>query len=313
MDNTKLSLKKIQEIKQFQLPKEEPESYKISYSQLSLYAACPSWWHRSYVLKELPYSPSIHTVFGTAMHETIQEWLTTMYTVSVKASNALDLSELLKSKIRKGYVEDREKTGEDFSNSVELQEFYEDGVEILKFLKNHRKTYFSNKGVHLVGVEIPIYHKIGQGMYFKGFLDLVLYDEDLDKFYIYDIKTSTKGWNVEAKQNTLKVAQILLYKEFFSKQFNVDVDKIEVRYFIVKRKIPVDAEFSTQKRRVQEFIPPSGTKKRKQAVALIESFSNNVVIEKGKVQGKQFSTTPSKDTCKYCYFKQNRLCPDAIL
>ena len=44
-------------------------------------------------------------------------------------------------------------------------------------------------------------------------------DTELDKIYIYDIKTSTRGWNDTEKKDDSKIAQILLYKEYFSKQF----------------------------------------------------------------------------------------------
>ena len=69
---------------------------------------------------------------------------------------------------------------------------------------------------------------VGCNTCIKGFIDLVFYDERVDEWTIVDIKTSTKGWNKWAKADDKKKAQLLLYKEFFSKQFNIPLDKIKV-------------------------------------------------------------------------------------
>ena len=62
-------------------PPELNYSYQkaISYSQYSVWATCPHQWYNSYVLNLNPYSNSIHTLFGTAMHETLQNYLTVMF------------------------------------------------------------------------------------------------------------------------------------------------------------------------------------------------------------------------------------------
>ena len=48
---------------------------KISYSQYSIWANCPLAWKLRYVDDVKFDDSSINTVFGTAMHEVIQEWL----------------------------------------------------------------------------------------------------------------------------------------------------------------------------------------------------------------------------------------------
>ena len=49
----------------------EPESgvAKISYSQYAMYSKCPKQWELAYVKKLRTFQQSIHTIFGTAMHE----------------------------------------------------------------------------------------------------------------------------------------------------------------------------------------------------------------------------------------------------
>ena len=110
-----------------------------------------------------------------------------------------------------------------------------------------------------------------------------------------------------------KKAQLLLYKEFFSRQFNIPLDKIKVEYFIVKRQVPKDAEFASMQKRVQEFRPADGPRKMKQAVALMENFVSQAVGMDGKYIEKEYPTSPSEDTCKFCPIKELRLCSDAAL
>jgi hypothetical protein len=54
----------------------------ISYSQMSIFRGCPHRWKLQYKDKIKRFNSSIHTVFGTAIHETIQTYLGLMYNVS---------------------------------------------------------------------------------------------------------------------------------------------------------------------------------------------------------------------------------------
>jgi len=193
-----------------------------------------------------------------------------------------------------------------------LNLFYIDGKNILNFLKKKRGGYFTTKGVYLAGIETLLYQELRPGVKFKGLIDLVFYDERVDEWTIMDIKTSTSGWNKFAKTDDKRKAQILLYKEFFSRQFNIPLDKIKVEYFILKRKVPKDAEFASMQKRVQEFRPGDGPRKMKQAVDLMENFVLNAVDKEGKYVDKEYPTNPSKSACMFCGIKKMRLCPEAV-
>ena len=90
-------------------------------------------------------------------------------------------------------------------------------------------------------------------------LDLVLYDEKYDRYYIYDIKTSTRGWGDKEKKNQTKRQQILLYKKFYSELYGVDKDKIHVEFIVVKRKVWDSPDFIVP--RTQTVTPASGKTK----------------------------------------------------
>jgi hypothetical protein len=218
-------------------------SKSISYSQTLAYNTCPHQWALKYVKGLQEYKPSIHTVFGTALHEVVQEWLTELYEGTVKKATEMDLGALLHEKLFSIYAQEKDKYGKHFSTSEQLSEFHNDGVEILNYVRKKRSIYFGTKYYKLVGVEIPLIHQIAENIFFKGFIDIVLYDEQDDRYIILDIKTSTSGWNDYAKKDDKKLAQLLLYKEFLARQFDIDVDKVDVKYFIVKRKVPADPEY----------------------------------------------------------------------
>lgn len=285
----------------------------ISYSQTLSYNTCPHQWSLNYVKGLQESKPSIHTVFGTAFHEVLQEWLTVMYGDTVVKAMDMDLESLLLEKMQTIYFQEKEKYGEHFSTSQQLSEFLHDGVEILKYIKRKRTEFFSTKYISLVGVEIPLVHSIANNVFFKGYIDIVLYDSQDDKYIIVDIKTSTSGWNEYAKKDDKKLAQLLLYKEFLSKQFNIDIKKIEVKYFIVKRKVPEDPDYPAMGRRVQEFSPPSGPIKRKQATTALSTFIEDAFDETGQYIQKEYAQTPSKSNCMFCNYKGTEHCDVGFL
>lgn len=305
-------------IQEFLRPKLSPDDGYISYSQFLSYQTCPHQWYLTYVKKLGLYSPSIHTVFGTAMHETLQEWIKVMYdsTKSLKEAIDMDLSEVLLDRMYSVYKQEKARSGhEHFSNPDELNEFWKDGVAILEYVKKKRKELFvDRKNGYLVGVEIPLLYCLKPNIYFKGFIDLVFYHDVSKKFYIIDFKTSTSGWNDDAKKDDKKIAQLILYKQFFAKQFHVDIDKIEIEYVILKRKVPANPEFASMGRRTQSFIPSSGKIKTTYIQNKLNEFIQKCFHEDGNYVDKDYEKNASKSNCMFCQFRENKfLCNQAVL
>ena len=291
-------------IKNYQKPEINHAFQKsVSYSQFSMWASCPHKWYLTYIENKQPYQASIHTVFGTAFHETIQDYITVMYNESGASADRMDLIGLFQTKFSEVYAKEYKAAGAHFTNAEEMGEFFEDAVAILNFIKKNRNKLFTIRKMRLLGIEIPLLLNVANNVFLKGFIDFVLYDEDLDKVYIYDIKTSTRGWSDREKKDDSKIAQILLYKEYFSKQFGFDVEKIEVEYFIVKRKIWEQSEYPTP--RTQSFKPASGKNKRKQAVDNFQSFIKDCFDEVGKPQLKSYLKNVGESSCKWCPYKDS--------
>lgn len=303
-------------VQESKIPQKKKNKH-VSYSQLSVFNECQRKWELTYLRKLAPYRPSIHATFGTAFHETIQDWLDVMYNDSVKKANEMPLGDMLAENMVKAYKGGRAQNGhEDYSDPKEMEEFLRDGVNIIEYIQKKRTAFFTTKRRYLAGVETLLYQELSPGVMFKGFIDLVFYDEKNDMWTIVDIKTSTRGWNPSQKKDDGKVAQIMLYKEFFSKQFDIPLEKIRVEYFIVKRRIPINAEFTAALSRVQQYGEPdtflSRPVRRKNALDILETF-REVALDGSDYVDKQYPTKPSKDACKWCDFKKMRICPDAQL
>jgi hypothetical protein len=138
-----------------------------------------------------------------------------------------------------------------------------------------------------------------------------MYNENTETFTIYDIKTSTRGWGDREKKDEIKQSQLLLYKIYFSEQFGVPTDNIDIKFFILKRKIWKESEFP--QKRIQEFIPANGKTKMNKAKNSLTTFIENVFNIDGSFKSTEHQPTPSKSSCKYCPFSQRKdLCKDAI-
>ena len=279
---------------------------RISYSQLSMFSECPQRWKLNYIDKVTESEPSIHLLFGTAMHEVIQTWLEVMYHDSVKNANKLNLEQRLHDKMMELFQRDKEAYGKNPCTLEELREFFQDGVDILDFLKKRRADYFSKRGYKLIGCEVPIDVDLKKNVNIVGYLDLVILDERTDIITIYDIKTSTRGWNKWMKKDENKTQQLLLYKQFYAKQYNHPIDKIEVEYFIVKRKLWEEAMFP--QKRVQKFSPASGTVSMNKVAKRLDTFLDLAFDDEGNRISENIIPTPSKKACKWCEFNQTEYC-----
>lgn len=307
-------IKKIREFK----PQEINYAFHktISYSQLSMYLQCPKKWALQYKDGHKVPNFSINMTFGTALHETLQNYISVAYTESGAQADRIDIEEYFEDRFRETYSKGyKDNKNVHFSNSEEMREFFDDGLAILNFIKKRRGEYFSIKGWHLVGIEIPIViapNKTHNNVLFNGFIDLVMYHEGTNKFVIYDIKTSTRGWGDREKKDEIKQSQILLYKSSFSEQFGVPEENIDVEFFIVKRKIWEESEFP--QKRVQIFAPSNGKTKVKKAKTMLETFINEVFDIDGSYKNVEHQARPDKSNCMFCPFKNKKeLCDKAII
>jgi hypothetical protein len=277
-----------------------------------MWAQCPHRWKTAYIEGNREFSDNIHTLFGTSMHEVIQAFLTVMYEDTAKAAEALPLEDMLRTRMKRNFENVlKNNGGEMFCTEKDMVEFYMHGVEILKFIRKKRAQYFSKKGYELVGIEVPLEYDLPNNIKFIGYIDVVIKDTVRDVIKIYDIKTSTMGWNKWMKADKNKTDQLLLYKQFYSKQFNHPMDRIEVEYFIVKRKLYENLDFP--QRRVQKFAPANGKPSINQVVKRLDEFMSESFKSDGEYNAEHiYRKEPSKKNCRYCDFNQTEFCDAGV-
>jgi len=288
---------------------------RISYSQWSMYEKCPKQYELSYIKKLAPYTHNINTVFGTAFHETLQEYLTVMYTDSVKAADSIELNKLLLKNMQTEYKSCFEENDNiHFSTPAELEEYCEDGIMILDWFKKRRRQYFSSKDIELVGIELQLCtpaSELNSSVYWFGFIDIVLRDKRDNTIIIIDIKTSRNGWNKYQKADKLKAAQLIAYKNYYSNQYGIPRDNINIEFFVVKRKLQEESMFP--QKRIQEIRPASGKITQKRVQKQIDKFIERCFDESGnRIEDIEYLPIAGKGmkNCKYCFAKDRYdLCP----
>ena len=269
----------------------------VSYSQFSLWEQCPYSWKLQYVDKALPFTDNIYTLFGTSMHEVLQEYLKVMYSKSIVEADKMLLDEELEDRLKKNFMEIMVRNGgEKFCSKDEMNEFYHDGLKILEFFKRKRADYFSKKGYELLGIETSLDYDLPRNIKFKGFIDLIIKDNIRNRIKIIDIKTSTWGWNKYQKADKNKTDQLLLYKSFYSKQFDMPLDRIDVEYFIVKRKLYENTDFP--QKRIQKFIPANGKPSINKVTRRLEHFMDECYDEEGNIISHDYEKCHPKSKCK---------------
>ena len=205
----------------------------------------------------------------------------------------------------------KENGGEVFCEQKDMEEFYNHGLLILEWFKKKRGMYFSKKGYELIGIEVPIEYKLSNDIKFIGYMDVVIYDKVRDRYKIIDIKTSTMGWNKYMKADKNKTDQLLLYKQFYGAENDIPMDKIDVEYFIVKRKLYTKVDFP--QRRVQTFTPANGKPSINKVINNLNQFINESFIDGEYNTEHIYIKQPSKKNCRFCEFNQSEHCDVGVI
>ena len=291
----------------------------VSFSQYAMWLKCPRQWKLAYIDKLAPYEASINTVFGTGVHEALQEYLRVLYGVGAAEADAIDTYAIFEKSFTENLKDLKMATEEQLKLTKEelaeldvvtpelVAEFLGDGKTILEHVTSYavRSKHFPSKKYEVLGIELALEIPIRGGtIIYKGFLDIVLRDRLTKKVLILDFKTSTFGWNKYQKADRTKIDQLLLYKRFYNQLFKVPMADIDVEFFIVKRKLYEDVGFPQQ--RIQRISPPDGKLSMKEVETSFLDFINNGFDEKGEYNKEAtYFKNPGKarKNCRYCVFK----------
>jgi len=282
---------------------------RVSFSQYSMWHNCPQQYKLNYIDGLSESSSNIHSVFGSAMHETLQEYLSRCLRISKsQADKGMDTKAFLKEKMREFFLKESNEGKDPICSKEELVEFLEDGNLILDYFQKPKNfnNFFSLKDDELVAIEQPINTKISENVNFLGFIDFIVRSKTTGKYRITDFKTSTKGWSKYQKSDPIKNTQILLYKKFYAEMLKISEDMIEVEFIILKRKVSENADYHIP--RISRHVPASGKPSVNKAWKGFTEFVESVFDKDGKY--KMDITYPKKPSklCGWCEFLERGLC-----
>lgn len=278
----------------------------VSHSQFVSYNECNLKWKLRYIDKLGTFTGNIHTLFGTAMHTVIQEYLTVMYGTSIIAADKLNMESRLKEEMMSEFTKIKENQETLPCSQDDMIEFYQDGLAILDHFRKHRGKYFMKKNYELVGIELPITMELQKNVELKSFLDVVIRNKISGRITIIDLKTSTRSWTNYHKKNFYKKAQLLIYKQFYSEKFNVPLDKITVEFLILKRKIAKQSDFPIS--RLQRFEPSNGKVSVNKTMKAFTEFREAIYDEEGNHKiDRDYNASPGS-ACKFCEFVKTEHC-----
>lgn len=276
---------------------------KVSYSQYKVWYTCPKKYELDYIQGKKKFEGSLHTCFGTAIHVAVQDYIKCLYTKGYQEADALSSVQTFKAEFEKELNLEGKKVT---YTKEEFDSFIKDGEEILStFLSSaNRLKHFPSKKYEIVGIEMPLELDIKNNTQFIAYIDVVLKDKSTGNYKIIDIKTSSVGWNKWQQADQSKTDQLLFYKAFYSKQYNIPIDKIDVEFFILKRKLFENVAFPQS--RIQTFIPIHSKKEIAKSLDLFSDFLDEGFNKDGTYNtSHKFLKNPGKarKNCKYCLHK----------
>lgn len=280
----------------------------VSYSQFSTYFTCSFKWYRDYILKEKTFEDNLIMSFGTAIHETVQLYLKTLYYKTDADAERINMVKYFT------WAFNRQIKLKNIPHTpVELAEFIEDGVNILTEFKapENRLLHFPRDKWELLGIEDELNSAIRNNVNLTGFIDIVLRERSTGNIRIIDIKTSNNGWTNYAKEDFTKTSQLVLYKALYSREHNIPLNKINVEFFILKRKLYDETKVRYEQSRIQVFKPSSHQNDVLEVIREFGKFvdtcftidgQHNLTAKYPKIPGK------NRKNCKYCNYLKNKKC-----
>ena len=226
----------------------------ISFSELKIWNECAFKHKLVYIDEVKKFLGNEYTAFGTAIHSVCEK-------IAVQKT-PLDLEKSFKENFLKELKELK-------NLSVPLRkdlvdQMVKQGGNILPHIYPVLKKTFPSFNV--ISIEEKLMEPVDD-MFFKGVIDLVIQTPD-GKYHVIDWKTCSWGWDSKKKNDSMTTYQLTLYKHFFALKHNIDPDKIETHFALLKR---------TAKSNVVEiFRVTSGKKKTKNSLKLLDKAIYNV-------------------------------------
>jgi len=198
----------------------------VSFSEMRDWQDC-SYRHKLKFVQKLGEDiPGVHLDFGTSVHAACENYLKTRQMDRKVFLNML-----------KQLWEDHQAKLPDKFTPESFKQFGKEGMSILADVPEWFDKAFP--GWEYVDAEHALYEPLeGFPHAFKGFIDVVIRapgPRSKMLTWLLDWKTCSWGWSMEKKNDPLVRAQLVLYKNFYSKKMNIDPKDIRCGFILLKR------------------------------------------------------------------------------
>jgi len=273
----------------------------ISYSEWKNWHICPHYHKLTYIDKVTQFEGNIFTAFGKALHTVCEYTLTSPEKYrGPGAIEALVKTQFLKE--LKALPEDEQQRAK---RDFKLKEWLVSGLEIVPDLYRCLTEKFGKLGEdwEVLKAEEQLYVPITEfteaEKKFKGFIDLVVYSKRDEKIHLIDWKTCSWGWRREKKSDTILAYQLVFYKHFYARKYEVDPKDVDCHFVLLKR--------TAKAGKKAEFVRVTTAKKRTTNAlnALTKALHN---INKQNYIKNRTACVDCKDRFGTCEFYQTEYC-----
>jgi hypothetical protein len=273
----------------------------ISYSEWRNWHICPHYHKLTYIDKVAQFEGNIFTAFGKAIHTVCELTLTSPE--KYREPGAIDA--LVREQFLKELKALPKDAQQDAKTNFKLKEWLVNGLDIIPDLYRCLVDKFGKLGEdwEVLRAEEQLYVPITEfteaEKNFKGFIDLVVYSKKDEKVHLIDWKTCSWGWKREKKNDKIMAYQLVFYKHFYARKYEVDPKDVDCHFVLLKR--------TAKPGKKAEFVRVTAAKKRTTDAlnALTKALHN---INKENYIKNRIACTSCKDRFGTCEFYQTEYC-----
>jgi len=273
----------------------------ISYSEWKNWHICPHYHKLTYIDKVAQFEGNIYTAFGKALHTVCEFTLTSPE--KYREAGAIDalVKEQFIAELNALPESEQQVAKRDFN----LKEWLVSGLEIVPDLYRCLTEKFGKLGEdwEVLSAEEQLYEPITEfteaEKNFKGFIDLVVFSKKDEKIHLIDWKTCSWGWKPRKKSDTILAYQLVFYKHFYARKYEVNPKEIDCHFVLLKR--------TAKPGKKAEFVRVTAAKKRTTDAlnALTKALHN---INKENYIKNRNACTDCKDRFGTCEFYMTEYC-----
>jgi hypothetical protein len=254
----------------------------ISFSEFRNHIECSYRHYLQYIENIDMFEENVNTNFGTALHESGEDYLKTR---EMKYEIALDY---IVSAWKKYNLPNMGQWLTEANAILEaIPQFLEDRFPGWKCFSAEEKLIEPIQGPHSLDVA------------FKGYIDGVIEHDGF--YYLIDWKSSNKGWNKYKKEDENLKMQLVLYAKFWGEKHNIPLDKIRVGFVILNRDL-------TNPERIEFFSFPVEETHTKKTLKVLNN-SLTMIKDNKYFKNWKYKIPYKQGYCRFCDFNGTKYCP----